>query len=90
MLIKMVDGKLMYDDIQSTEKTMEERCRIWETHEQGAIEMKQKIWQNVVESRRTIIILKKQRAEKVCDILAWWLKPTILVYLKVVSTGFSY
>lgn len=66
MLIKTVDGQLMYDDIQSTEKTMEDRIRIWETHEQGAREMNKKIIKNVVEARNTINVLKKQRAAKEC------------------------
>lgn len=65
MLIKMVDGKLMYDDIQSTETTMVEQIRMWETHEQGANEMTKKIHQNVVETRTTLHVYKKQRADKV-------------------------
>jgi len=64
MLIRLVDGKLMYDDIQSTEKTMEERIRIWETHEQGAKEMTAKIRQNVIQARNNIRVLKKLRADK--------------------------
>jgi len=64
MLIKMVDGKLMYDDIQSTETTMVEQIRMWETHEQGAKEMTKKIHQNVVETRTTLHVYKKQRADK--------------------------
>lgn len=64
MLIKMVDGKLVYDDIQSTETTMVEQIRMWETHEQGAKEMTRKIQQNVDETRTTIHVYKKQRADK--------------------------
>jgi len=64
MLIKMVDGKLMYDDIQSTETTMLDQIRIWETHEQGAKEMTKKIKQNLEETRSTLHVYKKQRADK--------------------------
>jgi len=64
MLIKTKDGRMMYDEIQSSEKVMSDQIRAWECREQDMAERTKGVWQQITETRKEISTLKQRRAAK--------------------------
>jgi len=64
MLIKAVDGRMTYDEIQSTEKIMSDQIREWENKENDLIERNKGVWVGITETRKEINTLKQRRAAK--------------------------
>ena len=65
MLIKCVNGQMMFDEIQSTEKIMSDQIREWEGKEEEMIERTKGIWLGIIETRKEINAIKQRRAAKV-------------------------
>lgn len=64
MLIKCVNGRMMYDEIQSSEKIMSDQIRAWENKEEETIERTKGLWMGIIETRKEINSIKQRRAAK--------------------------
>jgi len=64
MLIKCVNGRMMYDEIQSSEKIMNDQIRGWESKEEETMERTKGLWIGIIETRKEINSIKQRRAAK--------------------------
>jgi len=65
MLIKSVNGdRMTFDEIQSTEKIMNDQIREWENKEHDMVERTKGIWLGIIETRKEINAIKQRRAAK--------------------------
>ena len=80
MLIKCVNGQMMFDEIQSTEKIMSDQIREWEGKEEEMIERTKGIWLGIIETRKEINAIKQRRAAKV-----WWVSLRAFFLIRMVN-----